>query len=164
MADTGMSIQMLIDVWPLVAAAIGTLASMMGMVWRQSRRATLLDVDIKSLKKDCLKIDTMDHRLTVIETRFEPFLAVLEDSISHILPSNPWDPMMVEKIKNGSASAEEMEFCDLELKKELAEKSDDPVKLIMIRYWLALKKRGLLENGPTMVQGRNDENQKGSVS
>ncbi len=136
-------ISLLTNMWFAVSGLIGAFIAIMAFVWKQSKKATILNINIQDIKKKCLKIDELEHRLTVIETRFEPFLAILEESISHMLPKNPLNPKTIQKIKDGTATLLDINECDKIVKDEITKKKDDPVKLIMIRYWLALKRNEL---------------------
>ena len=134
---------------PVALAAIfgpilTALAAIITWVWRQGKRVGQTQDTISDLKKEVSKIEGMEKRLTIIETRFEPFLKVLEDSLGRMIigdaKGNPVDPALLRKVKMGLASVSEIDAFDDMLVKEIEQKGPAALSLIVLRSWLALKK------------------------
>jgi hypothetical protein len=131
------------DVILAFCTLLGAILAIFTRIWRQGRKMDTMSIKVEECSSKCLKIDELDHRLTVMETRFEPFLKIIEDSIGRLFPKNPLDVELIRRIRSGEASVDEIHHADEMLKHELNEGSIDPFKLIMIRYWLALKEQEL---------------------
>ena len=123
------------------------LAAVIAWVWRQGKSVGRAQDTLGDLKKEVSKIESMEKRLTIIETRFEPFLKMLEDSLSRMIigdaKGNPLDPALLRKVKMGLASANEIDAFDGMLVKEIEEKGPEALSFVVVRSWLALKKAEL---------------------
>jgi len=128
----------------LLGPILTALAAILLWVWRQGKKVGKTQDTISDLKKEVSKIEGMEKRLTIIETRFEPFLKVLEDSLSRMIigdaKGNPLDPALLRKVKMGLASAEEIDAFDGMLVKEIEQKGPEALSFVVVRSWLALKR------------------------
>ena len=152
--DLSMLTDMLLPMLPVIGGVIVALYAVARKSWKTEE--TLRDVH----REVCGSADhpelglvsqvkVLTTRVCTVETRFEPFLKVIEDSLSRMIlggvKGNPLDAAMLRKVKLGLASVEEIEAFDAALTKEIEENGSDALPLVVVRYWLALKKAEVTE-------------------
>ena len=132
----------------ILGPILTALAAIIMWIWRQGKKVGKAQDTLSDLKKEVSKIEGMEKRLTIIETRFEPFLKVLEDSLGRMIignaKGNPLDPALLRKVKMGLASAKEIDAFDDMLVKEIEQKGPEALSFVVVRSWLALKKAELM--------------------
>lgn len=147
--DISMLTDMILPMLPVLGAIVVGLYAVARKSWKNEE--TLRDVH----KEVC---GTTDHpelglvaqmtaikdRVSTLETRFEPFLKVIDDSLARMMignvKGNPIDPAVLRKIKLGLATVAEIDAFDDELDKEIEEKGSEALPLVVVKYWVALKK------------------------
>lgn len=145
--------------WPMLPVIVTVVAA----IYAVARKAWKNEDTLRDVHKEVC--GTSDHpelglvarvaaladRVTMLETRFEPFLKVIEDSLSRMMiggvKGNPIDPAMLRKIKLGLATVQEIEAFDGALTKEIEEQGAEALPLVVVRYWVALKKAETQDRG-----------------
>lgn len=131
----------------LLGVGLGVVATALTLgtwIWRVARSYTVLSGEVDLLKKATEGLGELEHRLTVAETRLEPFVKVVEESMERLVKKgNPIELAVFKQIKEGGASLEMIDNVDAVLKKEFEESSDygELVSIMAVRYWLALRRQ-----------------------
>jgi hypothetical protein len=149
---TTIDMDLIIQLWPIIPA----MASIAAALYAVARKSIRTDECVKELvnivegkgeQKGLLStVVDLGLRLTILETRFDPFLKVVEDSLGRmVVGGNPLDAGLLRKITMGLASIDEINKLDADIVKEIEEKGPEALSLVVVRYWLALKRAETIE-------------------